>query len=748
MVTVMDNKKRFSSGYASVFHPNYDHDIETMAESEELGSSGRVDTDITASEDSSVPQRKCISLNSEKKREMFGVPVHVLPLSSMSPSERKDLVSRLRAELEQIRLLQKKVDLQRTHGLTVSSSSDILSFSKAQNGYAADNLWKKSPKNSRSDKKVNTKVHKEPGWNKKVNTQGHKAPGWKRSASGRFESDKEAAGPSTSKVILMKQCETLLKRLMSHQYGHVFNAPVDPVKLKIPDYFDIIKNPMDLGTIKSKIAEGSYSSPLDFLADVRLTFSNAKTYNPTGNDVHFMAETLSKFFESRWKPIEKKLTTTEAPEKLRTIGENGSLRSGPPFKKRKISSGNQNIMAEHVLSEPVKWKMTDEERHNLGRELEALIGEMPMHIINFLKEHSSNGKETGEDEIEIDIDDLSEDTLLTLRKLLDEYLQERVKKHAKAEPCEIELLNESGLSNSSMQMCKGNDPVDEDVDIGGNEPPVSSYPQVETEKDKGFSSKHVSSGNSSDNAGSNSVSSSEHKPGRTKVSAPANLSKVLANTLLSSSEEIDKRTRDGDLSDVNREGASTERQVSPEKLYRAALLKHRFADTILKVREKPLGQGESVDPDKLQREKEELEMQRKKEKARLQAEAKAAEEARRRADEKAAAEGKLKRELEREAARQALLKMEKTVEINENSRFLEDLEMLRAAPAEQIPSSMDETSPSHSQDGLGTFKFGGGSNPLEQLGLYMKVDDEEEDAEPPPFPSSEFTNEVEEGEID
>lgn len=45
------------------------------------------------------------------------------------------------------------------------------------------------------------------------------------------------------------------------------------------------------------------------------------------------------------------------------------------------------------------------------------------------------------------------------------------------------------------------------------------------------------------------------------------------------------------------------------------------------------------------------------EKARLQAEAKAAEEARRRADEKAAAEGKLKRELEREAARQALLKV-------------------------------------------------------------------------------------------
>lgn len=90
--------------------------------------------------------------------------------------------------------------------------------------------------------------------------------------------------------------------------------------------------------------------------------------------------------------------------------------------------------------------------------------------------------------------------------------------------------------------------------------------------------------------------------------------------------------------------------------------------------------------------------------------------------------------------------MEKTVEINENSRFLEDLEMLSGGvPPEQLPSSVDETSPDHSQDGFGSFKFGG-SNPLEQLGLYMKVDEEEEEGEPPSIPN--VTDDVEEGEID
>lgn len=32
-----------------------------------------------------------------------------------------------------------------------------------------------------------------------------------------------------------------------------------------------------------------------------------KTYNPPRNDVHIMANTLSKYFEVRWKFVEKKL---------------------------------------------------------------------------------------------------------------------------------------------------------------------------------------------------------------------------------------------------------------------------------------------------------------------------------------------------------------------------------------------------------------------------------------------------------
>lgn len=743
---MMGKNARFSGGY---YRSNA---FETTGESEGSGSSGRIDAEITASEDSSAPTRKCINLNPDKW-DAFGVPLQVLSLPNLSRSERKDLVHKLTSDLEQIRILQKKVGVQRTNGVTVSSSSDILSCSNGPN--------RPQVQNSRKSLVMTC------GPGKKVNPVSNNSRGWNRGTSGRFESaGKPTSTTGTGNVILMKQCETLLKRLMSHQYGWVFNTPVDVVKMNIPDYYTIIKHPMDFGTIKEKMASNAYSSPLEFLADVRLTFSNAMMYNPPGNDFHIMADTLRKFFEARWKAIEKKLPVTKPqslPEKSAPRANVETAKAIPPAKRKKIE-----IMCQEIVPTAVKPVMTDQEKHNLGRELESLLAEMPVHIIDFLREHSSNGRETGEDEIEIDIDDLSNDTLLTLRKLLDDYLEEKQKNQANVEPCEIELLNESGLSNSSMQQGKGNDLPDEDIDIGGNEPPVSSYPPMEIEKDTAIkSSKRVSPGSSS---GSESSSSSDSESDDVKASSPISASKV--PKVSGHKDKLDEKTGSGDPLDVNQsvsgldqlehtsqqkpssvesdfrqdgESAPNERQVSPDKLYRATLLKNRFADTILKAKEKTLSQGDKGDPEKLRREREELELQKRKEKARLQAEAKAAEEARRQAEADAAAEARRKREVEREAARQALLKMEKTVEINENSRFLEDLEMLRTAPAEQLPSSVDETSPDHSQDGLGGFKFGG-SNPLEQLGLYMKEDDEEEDAEPPSVPNP--LNDVEEGEID
>lgn len=710
-LTLMEKTQKFPRGYSSGFVPDYGHAVEAVGESEGIVSHGHV-----GSEDSCAPKRRCMSLNADRCDGFFG-PMQVITLSKMSSMERKDLEIRLRRELEQVQKLQKKI-LSRTtlmsNGAAVSSSCDPL-----------------AKKHDLSIQNVSL---------------------LKRGASGRFESTKQVPAP-TSVAVLTKQCETLLNRLLGHQYAWVFNKPVDVVKLNIPDYFTVIKQPMDLGTIQSNLASGFYTSPMDFASDVRLTFSNATAYNPPGNDVHVMAEAMSKLFEMRWKPIEKKLVTSVGATKR----EIGTAKPVPQSKKRKILPEDRNII---VLDS--KAQMTDEEKLSLSRRL-SLIQELPQHIVDFLKRHTDNANESAEDEIEIDFDSLSVDTLFELKKLLDDYSkQNHSEQHAKTEPCEMEILNESGLSNSSMHLCKGNEPVDEDedVDIGGNDPPTTSYfPIDRVDNTAPRSSRGSSSSSSSSESGSSSSDSDSSSTSRSQSNIKPSSS---PNSTKGKGPQIAPSAGKGPASVVQREqgahlktefvkpsgsqdgeNAPSERQVSPDKLYRAAVLRSRFADTIFKAREKTLDQGEKKDPEKLRREREELERQQREERARLQAEAKAAEDARRRAEEEAAAEAKRKRELEREAARQALLQMEKTVEINEGNLFLKDLEMLRTAPGKHMPGSAIEGNPDLSNEDMDDFKLGG-SNPLEQLGLYMKADDDEEEDcdQPSSMPD------VEEGEID
>ncbi|KAJ1475073.1 Bromodomain-containing protein [Baffinella frigidus] len=96
-----------------------------------------------------------------------------------------------------------------------------------------------------------------------------------------------------SKPEWVKKCQTMLKSLTAHKHGWVFMEPVDPIKLQIPDYLDVIKRPMDLGTVKTNLSAGQIHTPEQFKDDVMLTFANAMRYNPAAHDVHVMAKTLS-----------------------------------------------------------------------------------------------------------------------------------------------------------------------------------------------------------------------------------------------------------------------------------------------------------------------------------------------------------------------------------------------------------------------------------------------------------------------
>ena len=98
-------------------------------------------------------------------------------------------------------------------------------------------------------------------------------------------------------------CSGVLRELMKKTNAHLnwpFMLPVDPVALNIPDYLEIIKNPMDLSTIRKKLDSKMYASMDQFEEDVRLMFSNCYTYNPPESDVHKMGRQLEAIFDSKW----------------------------------------------------------------------------------------------------------------------------------------------------------------------------------------------------------------------------------------------------------------------------------------------------------------------------------------------------------------------------------------------------------------------------------------------------------------
>jgi len=75
-------------------------------------------------------------------------------------------------------------------------------------------------------------------------------------------------------------------KLFNAEEAMPFRVPVDPEQLKIPDYFEIIKKPIDLSTIHNKLNSGEYRNPWEFCDDMWLMFDNAWLYNRKNSKVY------------------------------------------------------------------------------------------------------------------------------------------------------------------------------------------------------------------------------------------------------------------------------------------------------------------------------------------------------------------------------------------------------------------------------------------------------------------------------
>ncbi|XP_068839140.1 protein polybromo-1 isoform X12 [Capricornis sumatraensis] len=142
----------------------------------------------------------------------------------------------------------------------------------------------------------------------------------------------EGSSPGYLKEILEQLLEAIVVatnpsgRLISELFQKL------PSKVQYPDYYAIIKEPIDLKTIAQRIQNGSYKSIHAMAKDIDLLAKNAKTYNEPGSQVFKDANSIKKIFYMKKAEIEHEMTKSSL--RMRTSSNLAATRlTGPSHSK-------------------------------------------------------------------------------------------------------------------------------------------------------------------------------------------------------------------------------------------------------------------------------------------------------------------------------------------------------------------------------------------------------------------------------
>lgn len=193
----------------------------------------------------------------------------------------------------------------------------------------------------------------------------------------------------------MKKIDKIFSVLEADNQAYDFLEPVDYVGLGILDYPQIIKTPMDLGTVKTKLKDNKYSTFKDFLSDIDLIWTNCKTYNMAGSEIVRMAIHCEKVFK---KQMEKQ------------------------FK-------NYTGVKERVLKNAIKDEVNEnglnlDQKMNLAEKIRVLSNEGLTQVVNLIKKECPKGIEDIDSEkLQIKIDLLDHKTYLLLLETIENCLK-------------------------------------------------------------------------------------------------------------------------------------------------------------------------------------------------------------------------------------------------------------------------------------------------------------------------------------
>merc|ERR1711976_1070044 len=192
----------------------------------------------------------------------------------------------------------------------------------------------------------------------------------------------------------LKYCHAILKELFAKKhsgYAWPFYKPVDANLLGLTDYHEVIKKPMDLGTVKRKVESNDYASAAEFAEDTRLIFTNCYRYNPPESDVVMMAKKLQDVFEMKYArmPDEPIGTPGQSPGRDSFTGSVGDTSAGKPQVEDRVSDSSASGSSSDSED-------SEAEREKRLKELQEQLRLVQEQLGKLTAEHVSKAKEKKE----------------------------------------------------------------------------------------------------------------------------------------------------------------------------------------------------------------------------------------------------------------------------------------------------------------------------------------------------------------
>lgn len=256
-------------------------------------------------------------------------------------------------------------------------------------------------------------------------------------------------------------CSSIVKEILKNRDVRMFFG--EPVHAdKFPDYYNIITEPRDLGTILGQIERREFKDVYAFISDMRLCWENCRKYNPLGTPVRKMGDSSSDKFEKKLISlrIEEDWEAEVRRHKLMTAkleAENKSLPEKVAEVDQELQDLSKKAASRSTVAAPGPGRdMTFEEKRKLSHDLSELPGERLGRVLEIIKESPSIGSvEGGDDDLmELDVDSLDNETLWKLYSYV-EIVQTELRKKGPPPSGANGAPSGEGMSTAAITQAEG-----------------------------------------------------------------------------------------------------------------------------------------------------------------------------------------------------------------------------------------------------------------------------------------------------